>query len=130
MLILELEKGFTGSCLYILRLIFLRSLNTSANSSALLWTYKSRYSPTFLISKSLQTFCVHVLGISNIFHVWVIVKISFFRKWCFIEFFSNPYIHKGSHLFRNNKINLFLSWIENLYALRNHSFNFLSNLCW
>ena len=32
--------------------------------------------------------------------------------------------------FRNNKINLLMSWLENLYTLKNRSFNFSSNLRW
>ena len=48
-------KYFAGSSPHILKHIFLKFQTTSANNNVSLWTCKSRYSPKFFISKSLQT---------------------------------------------------------------------------
>ena len=48
------KKNSAGSSSYILRHIFLKFSNLSANNNVLLWIYKC-YSPKFFVLKSLQT---------------------------------------------------------------------------
>ena len=63
------EENFAGSSSYILRHISLKFSYTSANNSLLLWTYKSWYSSKFFISDLSNCFSVHVICVSNIFHI-------------------------------------------------------------
>ena len=42
---------------------------------------------------------------------------------CDSIFFNHSYIHKDKHLFCNDKINLLLSWLENMYVLKNRFLN-------
>ena len=50
------EGNYGGSSSYILRHIYQKFSDTSANNNVRLWTYISLYSPKFFISQSLQTF--------------------------------------------------------------------------
>ena len=43
----DAERNFEGSSSYILRYLFLKFSNTSANNNVLPWKYKSWYSPKF-----------------------------------------------------------------------------------
>ena len=52
------EKNFAGSGLHILRCIFLKFSNTSANKNVSLSKYKSWYPSKRFVSKSLQTLFV------------------------------------------------------------------------
>ena len=61
------ERKRAGSCLYFLRHIFPKLLNTSASNNVWLWTYKLWYYLTkYSFSKSLQTLLVYVYSVSVI----------------------------------------------------------------
>ena len=50
------ERNFAKSSSYILKHIFLKFSNSSANSNVLSWTWKSWFSPKFFISESLKLY--------------------------------------------------------------------------
>ena len=50
------EGDFAGSSSYILRQIFIKFANTTANNNVSLWTYKFWYSPNFLLKNLYKLF--------------------------------------------------------------------------
>ena len=57
----------------------------------------------------------------NIFHIYVNVKIFFFREQCFIKLFLIITVFIRVNSFSQQKMSLWLSWLENLFLLKNHN---------
>ena len=69
----------------------------------------------------------HFFIMSGVEQRAIIVSSNFQLMMFQLIFPNHPYIHKDKHFFAT--INLLLLWLENLYVLKNLSFNFSSNFC-